>query len=86
MMMLGLKIKQMKIIKLAIQKEVLRLTVIGRLLPTLAVATMHGMSISTTATSTTTISPIAITFVVLEQDSNLTFVLLESQYRGRRLL
>ena len=49
----------------------LRLTFIGRLLRTLAVAAMRGTSTSTTAASSTALRPIATTFVALEQDSNL---------------
>ncbi len=51
----------------------LRLTVIGRLLPMLARLALRGTSTFTAATRTTTISPVAIMCVALEQDSSLTF-------------
>jgi len=47
----------------------LRLTIIGRLLPMLARLVMRGTSTLTTATRTTTISPIAFMCVALEQES-----------------
>ena len=47
----------------------MRLAIIGRLLPTRVMMAMRGTSISTTATRTTTISPIALMSVVLEQES-----------------
>lgn len=45
------------------------LTIIGRLLPTQSILAMRGMSISTTAMTTTTIRPMTIMFGVLETES-----------------
>jgi len=47
----------------------LRLTIIGRLLRMQVTLAMRGTSTLTTATRTTTIRPIAIMSVVLEQES-----------------
>lgn len=47
----------------------MRLAIIGRLLPLLAVPAMRGASISTAAFSATAVGPIAFTFVALEQES-----------------
>jgi hypothetical protein len=69
-----LKTKKTQIISHAIkEKASVRLAVIGRLLPMLAIASLRGTSTSTTASSTTTIRPLAFTCVALEQDSNLSF-------------
>ena len=47
----------------------MRLAIIGRLPLMLVMLALRGTSISTTATRTTTISPIVIMFVVLGQES-----------------
>ena len=47
--------------------------VIGVLLPMSSIRTMRGVWTSTMAAWATTLSSLTIMFVVLEQDSNLTF-------------
>ena len=63
----------MNCIKKTIKQKVLCISLIGRLLPMLAVATVRGASASATATSSITLRAVAILFGALEQDSDLTF-------------
>lgn len=66
MMRRRIAIGEMHYTTMPLKQKVLSLAVIGRLLPTREVATMHGSSTSTAAASTTAASPIEIMCVVLE--------------------